>query len=211
MQRADRQRQAERVGVLLREPPAQEHTADQSRYGGGDPGDEPVAEVVTAQGARPDAVRGERADDGALRSDEPRQEDERAQHGRDEEQERQQVRELAEGLDVLVQGDERRLVRAGLDDQTVVAGQRGGGRHERRCLAAVDRVQRQLLFRCGRQGLANDAGANTTPNWAALVITSCCERAGQKYSVASPLPETRTGCQPDGPNSSIVLPGFKAK
>ncbi len=59
--------------------------------------------------------------------------------------------------------------------------------------------------------LANDAGANTTPNCAALVITSCCERAGQKYSVASPLPETRTGCQPDGPNSSIVLPGFKSK
>ena len=59
--------------------------------------------------------------------------------------------------------------------------------------------------------LANDAGANTTPNCPALVITSCWERAGQKYSVASPVPETRTDCQPDGPNSSIVLPAFRAK
>ena len=38
--------------------------------------------------------------------DEPRQEDERPQHGGDKGQERQQVRELAEGLDILVQGDE---------------------------------------------------------------------------------------------------------
>ena len=94
----------------------------------------------------------------------------------------------------------------------MVAGKRRRGRHERRCLAAVERVQRQLLFAVrSPEVLANDAGANTTPNCSALVITSCCERAGQKYSVASPLPETTTGCQPDGPNSSIVLPGFRSK
>ena len=53
------------------------------------------------------------------RRDEPRQQDERSEHRRDEEQQRQQIRELAEGLDVLVERDERRLVLACLHDEAV--------------------------------------------------------------------------------------------
>ena len=152
---------------------------------------------MAAQGTRRDAVGRQRADDGTLRGHQPRQQDERAEHGGDEEQQRQQVRELTEGLHVLVERDERRLVLAGLHDQSVVACQRCRGRDERRCLAAVAGVERDLLLRLRPMSVsANDSGANTTPNCSALVITSCCERAGQKYSVASPLPDTTTGCQP---------------
>ncbi len=158
MQRTHRQRQAERVGVHRRVPAAEEYPADEAGNGGCDPGDEPVAEIVAPQRCRRNAVRGEGADHGALCTHEPRQQDERTEYRGDEEQQGQQVCELAEGLDVLVERDERWLVFAGLDDEVVFAGERGRGRHERGGLATVARVQRQLLLRRARHGLCQRIG-----------------------------------------------------
>ena len=149
VQRRDVQRQAERVGVHRREPPAEHDAERHARDSGGGPRDEAVAEVVAPQGARRDPVGRQRPDDGTLRGHQPRQQDERAEHRGDEEQQRQQVRELTEGLHVLVERDERRLVLARLDDQSVVACQRRRGRDERRRSAAVAGVERHLVFRRG--------------------------------------------------------------
>ena len=78
---------------------------------------------------------GKRADDSALRGDKPRQQDERAEHRGNEEQQRQQIRELPEGLHVLVERDERRLILARLHDEAVLTCERGRGGDERGCPA----------------------------------------------------------------------------
>ena len=147
MQGHDVQRKSERVRVLRREPGAQRVTADQAKRDRGDPGKKPEAQVVAAQRRRSDAVGGERADDRPLRVHETGQHDERAEHTRHQEQDREQVGELPEGLHVLVERHVGRLVRAGSRDQIVGVGEVGSGSHELGGAAAVAGVEGELRLR----------------------------------------------------------------
>ena len=143
----DVQRKPERVRVLRGEPDAQRVPAGQAKRDRRDPGEETEAQVVTAKRRRGDAVGGERADDRPLGVHETGEHDERAEHTGYQEQDREQVGELPEGLHVLVERHVGRLVGARRRHHIVAAGQVGRGRHELAGVAAVAGVEDELRLR----------------------------------------------------------------